>query len=83
MWMNLHTLPVGTSMYTAMLAWTDGGSEEIDFTGPASASRDKLVELATAEAGDDFTEGWVIAGIANQSDGYVVFDNTAELLGGE
>ena len=71
MWVNLHHLPAHLAQFTALVG--DGDDfDEVDFTAPRNASLDALL-LAAVDACDDAYDGFTVAGIANQSDGYVLF----------
>lgn len=73
MFVNLHTLPVGQSMFTALVSCGDEYADEIDFVASSRASLDDLIVTA-ATCDDSFGyEGCSIVAIANQSDGYVVW----------
>lgn len=79
MWVNLHTLPAGQSMYT--LAVTDQPNDtdpkdlsydEVDVVAPSGAPVAEIIAAA------DLTgyEGCRVIGVANQSEGYVVVEIT-------
>lgn len=81
MFMNLHALPVGQSMYT--LAVTNDptgtphdqiGYDELDVVASSRANVAGVVAAAKAEL-DDLYPGARVIGVVNQSDGYVVVEN--------
>ena len=71
MWMNLHTLPRGTSQYTALIG-DDNDADEVDFVAPRNAGREALEAAAWVAAAGDY-EGCTVLGLINQSEGYVIF----------
>lgn len=77
MFMNLHALPAGQSMYTVSVSDVEPGPdayyEEIDIVASSSATVDELRALAQVELDRDFEPGLKIVGIASQSDGYWLF----------
>jgi hypothetical protein len=75
MWMNLHTLPAGQSMYTLAVTSDPVGTpedaveyDEVDVVAPRGASVAQIV----AAADPDGYEHCRVVGVSNQSDGYVL-----------
>jgi hypothetical protein len=75
MWMNLHTLPAGQSMYTLAVTGDPVGTpkdeveyDEVDVVAPRGASVAEIVAAADL----DGYEGQRVIGVSNQSDGYVM-----------
>jgi hypothetical protein len=75
MWMNLHTLPAGQSMYTLAVTNQPAGTpaddleyDEVDVVAPRRATVAQIVAAADL----DGYEGCRVIGVSNQSDGYVL-----------
>lgn len=82
MWMNLHDLPAGKSMYT--IAVTDFPADtpeserfydEVDFVAPSSSTAAQVIERARLSGELEGYDDFRIVGVANQSDGYVMIQN--------
>ena len=72
MWVNLHALPVDQAQYTALVG--DGDDfDEIDFVASRHASLEDLIFLAGTCDDAEGYEGCSIAGMINQSAGFVIF----------
>lgn len=82
MWVNLHTLPAGQSMYT--VAITDGPldmpdadryiADEIDIVASSRASVAEVIAAAFAADGP-FDSNVRVVGVSNQSAAYVMVEN--------
>jgi hypothetical protein len=80
MFVNLHNLPTGQSMYTLYLTMDPVGTprdelcaEEIDVVASSRASVAEIIAAASAEL-EDYEPSIRIIGVVNQSDGYVMQD---------
>lgn len=85
MWVNLHTLPVGQSMYTLYLTSDPVGTprdaiytEEVDVITSSRASVAEVVEAAREEIDSSYDSSMRIIGVTNESDGYVMRDVAME-----
>lgn len=76
---NLHRLPVGSSLYTLVLSW-DGSAtdalEELDVVAAASATPQQVVDAAWAEISADYEPGAAVLAVLDQSAGCVLFDGS-------
>lgn len=88
MYVNLHTLPANKAMYTVSFTWEEAGStpdlmwtEEIDVVAPRGLTALEVAELTQETIEKDYEEGARVIGVANQSDGYVMWkDPNGDLL---
>ena len=83
MWVNLHSLPVGKSMYTIYLTTDPVGTprehicvEEVDVIAASRASVAEVIEAAREEIDGTYSSAMRIIGVSNESDGYVMADAT-------
>lgn len=89
MFVNLDKLPAGQALYT--LAVTSDPVEtprdlvsydEIDVVAPAYSTAHEVVEAAREEIARDYESTARVVGVADQSKGYVMWQNSAgDLLG--
>lgn len=82
MWMNLHTLPTGKSMYTVAVTLDPvdcdpqyASYDEVDVVASSRATVAEVIEAARAECVDMYGPDHRIVGVSNQSDGYVMQEN--------
>ncbi len=81
MYVNLHEVPAGKSMYTVALADAPVDlpkderyiAEEIDILASTSASVADVI--AAALTGEDLEGSYRVVGVVNQSDAYVMAEN--------
>lgn len=78
MFMNLHTLPAGKSMYTIAVTVQPAGTpkddieyDEIDVVAGSRASLKEVISAASAEI-EDYGPHARVIGVVDQSAGYVV-----------
>ena len=85
MYVNLHTLPPGQSMFTLFIRQSDEpaewgeGAEEVDIVASDQASGDyrliaQVIEAAREELVRDYGPKTEVLGLVNQSTGTVLFD---------
>lgn len=78
MFMNLHALPAGQSMYTLAVtnlpADTPKDRMEYDEVDVVASSRATVAQVIAAADLDGY-EGCRVIGVVNQSDGYVVCED--------
>lgn len=78
MFTNLHTLPIGESLYTLFVGQAPHAPDEIDFRAPKSISLADLLELARAKHAGEYLEGTVVYAIVDNSTGDWVFHSGIE-----
>lgn len=81
MFVNLHTLPVGQHLFTLAVTNQPGGTpedelfvDEIDIVAKRNSTVAELVAAVSPEEAADY-EGCRVIGVADQSDGYLMFEN--------
>jgi hypothetical protein len=75
MFMNLHTLPAGQSMYTLFVTTAEEPNsyyEEIDVVASSRATKDQVIDAAAGELAD-YEPGTRVIGISDQSSGGWLF----------
>lgn len=79
MFMNLHTLPAGQSMYTIYVTHDEptvaAECDEVDVVASKMATPQQVVDAARAELDRDYPDAGVI-GVVDQSAGQVIFDGS-------
>lgn len=81
MWVNLHKLPAGKSMYTLYLTWDPKGTprdevcaEEVDVVAPSRASWKQVYAAAEEEIRRDYNPDARLLGVVDQSAGSIIYD---------
>jgi hypothetical protein len=81
MWVNLHSIPVGQSMYTLYLTADPVGTprdqvcaEEVDVITSSRATVAEVVEAAREEIDASYSSSMRIIGVSNESDAYIMAD---------
>lgn len=81
MFVNLHTLPAGQHMFTLAVTSQPVGTpedelfvDEIDIVAKRNSTVAELVAAVSPEEAADY-EGCRVIGVADQSDGYLMFEN--------